>query len=204
MGWNFDGASHVTLANGSALSLSGSWTIAGWFRIPSINHSEIRRLISWGTPGTTNHVQIFYIGENSGFTNKNKVSARAIDSAGTDSGVPQNPQLLSSILNQWIAVGLTYDDPNNTLYLYVLDRSSGTYSTASVSANLGTVDPAGDMFFGVVPALTSGTFHIGDMAEWAKYDIYMADDEWHGFLHGGRPWRHPACRWHAPMTRGAT
>jgi len=203
MAWTFNGTgSQVRIPDGAHLDIpGGDWTFAGWFRQSDNSDSNFKRILCWGTPGGTPHVQVFLPGTGVGDTNNDHLSARVIGTGGADTGILfSTGYALSDNLDQWHPWCLTHDDSSNTTYLKILDRSSSTFYTDSSVVSLGSMNIAEDLYLGATNAGTDSTRWVGDMADVAFFPgLYFDNNQWHGYIHGGRAFRFPECSWHAPM-----
>jgi hypothetical protein len=206
MAWTFNGTgSQVRIPDGSHLDIpNGDWSFAGWFRVSDNSDSNYKRLLAWGAPGGTPHVQVFLPGTGLGATNNDHLGARFIGTGGADTGILYSPGFaISDHYDEWIAWCLTHEDATNTTYLRVLDRSTSTFYTSSNAIAIGSVNIAEDLYIGASNAGTDSTRWVGDMAEMSFFDgLYMNVNQFHGFVHGGRGFRFPECAWNLPMLGG--
>jgi hypothetical protein len=168
MAWTFNGTgSQVRIPDGAHLDIpGGDWTFAGWFRVSDNSDSNYKRLLAWGTPGGTPHVQVFLPGTGLGATNNDHLSARFIGTCGADTGILYSSAFaVSSRLNQWLVWALTHDDSTDTTYLKILDRQTSTFYTDSSVISIGSVNIAEDLYVGADNTANDSTRFVGDMAE---------------------------------------
>jgi hypothetical protein len=205
MAWTFNGVgSQVRLGDDSALTIPNSdWSICGWFKQDSNAGNYYRRLLCWGTPGGTPHVQILAAGTTTNVINEDHLTARVIGTGGADTGVFYIPgKTLSSLTGSWVACTLTHQNSTNTTYIRLLDRANHVYYSGNSVIGLGAIDISEDLYLGATNGGADSARFVGDLAEWAFFPgTYMDNDDFHGFVHGGRSWRYPDCAWNVPMLR---
>ncbi len=207
MGWYFDGTDHVTLGNDSAQDIpNGDWTICGWFRVAGNSGTNYPKLLCWGTPGGTPHVQIFLAQSSTGVGNADTLSACFIGPGAVDTGILYNASFaVSSHTDKWIPWCLTHDEATDTTYLRVYDTATGTtYNDSSVVAlpAITNTDITGAMYIG--SSVSGGNDRIaGDLADFAFLPgVYFDDGHWQAYIRGGRANRFPSCQWYLPMLGG--
>jgi hypothetical protein len=209
MAWTFNGTgSQTTLPSGSYLDIpDGDWAFTGWFRLPTNNGTNIRRLLAWGTPAATPHLQVFVVEDNAGFSNDDRLCARYVDAAGNNTTVMWPFFVLSNHLNKWIGWTFTHNGSNNTTYLRVYDPANGaTYTDTSAQA-VGTCDNTDitePLYLGASNAGTDATRFKGDLAETTFIPGLFLDFNitWPSFIHGVRGYcctRGTGNGWNVPM-----
>jgi hypothetical protein len=203
MAWTFNGTgSQVRVPDGSHLDIpNGDWSYVGWFRVSDNSDSNYKRILAWGTAGATPHVQVFIPGTGLGVTNNDHLSARVIGTGGADTAVLfPSGFAISSHYDEWIAWTLTHENATNTTYLKILDRGAHTIYSDSAVLGLGTMNIAEDLYVGGNNSGTDAARFVGDMAHVAFLPgLYMDNHQFHGFIHGGQPYRYPECTLHIPM-----
>jgi len=205
MGWYHDGTAYATMANDPALTIpNDDWGFVGWFRLPAGNPgSDSPKILAWGTPGATPHVQIYVTQASS----SDRLRARYINSAGGDTGILSISAInLSTYAGEWMAFCLTHDKSINTTYLRLLIRSIHTIYIDSVypayTPITDNTDIPADMYLGCSSDLGTDYF-VGDIAELAFIPgTFFDENTFHGFCHGSRGNKFPGCAWHVPMLGG--
>jgi len=207
MAWTFNGTgSQTTIPNGSHLNIpDGDWGFYGWFRLESdLSGTAIRRLLAWGTPAATPHLQIFYIEKDSGFGNADRLSGRFIDAAGNDTGIIYPNFTLSNHLSDWLGWCFTHEESTNTTRIRIFDTVTRfTYTQTSVQA-LGAVSTAnigGPLYIGATNAGTNTTRFKGDMYEVTYTPNLNLDFNtiWGAYNRGKRGFRSSSVGWSVPM-----
>ncbi len=214
MSWTFNGTgSQTSLPSGSYLNIpDGDWSFTGWFRLSTTNGTNIRRLLGWGTPTATPHIQIFVVEDNAGFSNDDRFCARYVDAAGNNTTVIWPFFVLSDHLDKWLGWTFTHDGSNDTTYIRVYDTTTNlTYSANSVQAvgtcdNTDIVEP---LYLGAVNLATDVSRFKGDLADATFMPGVFLDfaTVWKSFTHGTRGFRGTpgdGTGWNVPMLRDRT
>jgi len=186
MARNFDGTNdYVRFNDDASLTLSSAtgWTVAGWIRPTDLSGAGLQYFISWGAWFAA-AVLTFYIDEP---TDKIVVVVNNVSTCTSSTAVTEGV---------WVHITLTF--ASNTLTLYFDNVSKGTDNSV-----LGDVNVNERMYFGARSDLNATRFFPGDMAEWAKWDVALNNEQRTALVNGVRPPEIGARPvWYLPMFAG--
>ncbi len=188
MARNFDGSStYLSIADDAALTLlDGNWCLAGWINTDELPGSGFQYFYSHGAFAATSSCNMF-IQESSG---------QVTVAAKSDDAVFKYLSHASSAITAGGWHHILLHNVGDDLRLYTNGTQRANDNTA-----WGGINPSGAMLIGKLTGATS--YLDGHVAEWAKWDAVLSDEQIAALVAGVRPTEvgtRPA--WYMPMLAG--
>ena len=188
----FNGTSdYIALADCAALTLAPPWTIGGWIRVAE--PSTLRQLFSWYDGAASDKFDLYLRGN---LSPENTMSATVVDSDGDSRTFYSYATPRIGSVTYW----------QHYLLRCQADRQyhhfvNGTQYSGVQDASIGSINPASSFLIG--KRSTNTWYWKGDMAELAKWDTDLSDDEIAALAVGVRPVEiGPRPRWYLPLAAG--
>ena len=180
--------SYISLADHAALTLAPPWTIGGWIRVSE--PSTLRQLFSWYDGVASDKLDLYLRGN---LSPENSMSATVVDADGDSNTFYSYATPRIGSVTTWQHYLLRCES-NGQYYHFV----NGTRCSGVLNANIGAVSPSASFLIG--KRSTGSWYWAGDMAELAKWDTDLSQQQISALAAGVRPvdiGTRPA--WYLPM-----